>query len=140
MINFYDTEEKCLHQSFTKTQENSLCNNFAIKLLVKIHIFLFVTENFDSLTESPWVWSWTDWMKLAKLFVLVYFTHYTKLGSVFNLVLFIFQNKSSALINVHLDFEGNIGWEKLHITLSTHQNRPNICHYHGSNHFWNTII
>ena len=28
-------------------------NNFAIKLLVKIHIFLFVNENFDSLTESP---------------------------------------------------------------------------------------
>ena len=82
---------------------------------MQIHIFLFVTENFEILTESPWVWFWTDWMKLGKLFVLVYFPHYTKLGSVFNFVLFIFQNKSSALINVHLDFEGNIGWEKLHI-------------------------
>ena len=98
---------------------------------MKIHIFLFVTENFDSLTESPWVWSWTEWMKLGKLFVLVYFPHYTKLGSVFNFVLFIFQNKSSALINVHLDFEGNVGWGKLHIIQSTHENRPNICYYHG---------
>ena len=109
-----------------------LCvNNFAIKLLVKIHIFLFVTENFDCLTESPWVLSWTEWMKLGKLFVLVYFPHCTKLGSVFNFVFFVFQNKSSALINMHLDFEGNIGWEKLHIIQSTHQNRPTICYYHG---------
>ena len=32
-----------------------------------------------------------------------------------NFVLFVFQKKSSALINVHLDFEGKIGWDKLHI-------------------------
>ena len=65
-----------------------LCvSNFAIKLLVKIHIFLFVTENFDSLTESPWVWSWTEWMKLDKLFVLV-ISHITQnlIGSVFKIV------------------------------------------------------
>ena len=49
----------------------------------------------------------------------------------FNFVLFIFQNKSSALINVHLDFEGNIGWEKLHIIQGTHQNRLTICYCHG---------
>ena len=122
------TQKKNVYIKPSQRLKKILCvNNFATKkLLVKIHIFLFVTEDFDSLTEIPWVWSWTAWMKLGKLFVLVYFPHYTKLGSVFN-----FQNKSSALINVHLDFEGNIGWEKLHVIQSTHQNRPNICYYHG---------
>ena len=112
------TQKKNVYIKPSQRLKKILCvNNFAIKLhvFVKIHIFLSVTEKFDSLTESPWVWFWTDWMKLGKLFVLVYFPHYKKLGSVFNFVLFIFQNKSSALINVHLDFEGNIDWEKLHI-------------------------
>ena len=105
------TQKKKVYIKPVQRLKNILCvNNFAIKLLVKIHIFLFVTENFDSLTESPWVWSWTEWMKLGKLFVLVYFPHYTKLGSVFNFVLFIFQNRSSALINVHLDFELRQYW------------------------------
>ena len=68
-------------------------------------------------------------MKLGKLFVLVYYPQYMKLGSFFNFVLFVLQNKSSALINVHLDFEGKIGWEKLHIIQSIHQNRPTISYY-----------
>ena len=112
-----------------------LCvNNFAIKLLVKIHIFLFVTKNFDSLTESPWVWSWTEWMKLGILFVLVYFPHHTKLGSVFNFVLFIFQNKSSSLIlkailvgRNSILFRVHIRIDQLFVTIMV-------------NHFWNTTI
>ena len=114
-------------------------NNFAIKLLVKIHIFLFVTENFDSLTESPWVWSWTEWMKLGKLFVLVYFPPYTKLGSVFNFVLLFFKTKvllwlmcililkailvgrNSILYRVHIRID------QLFVTIMV-------------NHFWNTTI
>ena len=87
-----------------------------------------MTENFESLTESPWVWSRTEWVKLGKLFVLAYSPQYMKLGRFFNFVLFALQSKSSALINVHLDFEGKIGWEKLHIQ-SIHQNRPTICYY-----------
>ena len=85
------TQKKNVYIKPSQRLKKILCVNiFAIKLLVKIHIFLFVTENFDSLTESPWVWSWTDWMKLGKLFVLVYFP---KLGSVFNFVLLFFKTK-----------------------------------------------
>ena len=112
-----------------------LCvNNFAIKLLVKIHIFLFVTENFDSLTESPWVWSWTEWMKLGKLFVLVYFPHYTKLGSVFNFVLSIFQNKSSSLILKAILVGRNSILYRVHTRID--QLFVTIM----VNHFWNTTI
>ena len=63
-------------------------------------------------------------MKLGKLFVLFYSRQYMKLGSFFNFVRFVLQNKSSALINVHLDFEGRI--DELFFTMA--------------NIFWNTNI
>ena len=51
------TQKKNVYIKPSQRLQKILCvNNFAVKkLLEKIHIFLFVTEDFDSLTESPWV-------------------------------------------------------------------------------------
>ena len=45
MINFYDTEENVYIKPSQRLKKILCVNNFAIKLLLKIHIFLFVTEN-----------------------------------------------------------------------------------------------